>query len=281
MSKEDVDKSVPVETPFGVALNCSGTSISVGVEFGSVKRKKRRKTLEEAASEIASNPRQRPLGPRTSDREGGGGVLGRIRAVGANSLVSRSLFGAYPGDAVPPSEAASAMGVISLAEKYGFGDWSDDEGDDENEFTYDPPHRKVRKKERKPTPSSVKFEFGLSSSTSNRRSNMATSPKRPSSTRRRDDESANPMPFTSSSEILTGSKFLERRRVHVRSPMEKLNEAQPSRTRSARKDSTKNPASSSSETGSKLPERGRVQVHPPMEMLNKAREELKKKKDEE
>jgi hypothetical protein len=63
--------------------------------------------------------------------------------------------------------------------------------------------------------------------------------------------------------------------------MEKLNEAQPSRKRTARKDSPKNPVSASFETDSKLPERGQVQVHSPMEKLNKAREKLKEKIDKE
>ncbi|GKY94562.1 hypothetical protein MPSEU_000421800 [Mayamaea pseudoterrestris] len=65
-----------------------------------------------------------------SDRDAG--MLGRIRAgVGSNTM-SRSLFGAYPGDAVPISEAASPNGVIELAKRYGYGDWSDSDDDDDN-----------------------------------------------------------------------------------------------------------------------------------------------------
>lgn len=85
------------------------------------------------------------------------GFMGRIRAVGANSGVSTRILGAYPGDAFPIGEAASAFGVTELAERYGFGDWSDDEGSSSEEVDWDarPPefdggagkHR--RKKQRK------------------------------------------------------------------------------------------------------------------------------------
>jgi hypothetical protein len=47
---------------------------------------------------------------------------------------SRSLLGAYPGDAVPPSEAASAHGVTELAQRYGYGDWNDKDLFEEGEL---------------------------------------------------------------------------------------------------------------------------------------------------
>jgi hypothetical protein len=50
------------------------------------------------------------------------GLLGRLDP----TRLSRSLLGAYPGDAVPPSEAASAHGVTELAQRYGWGDWNDE-----------------------------------------------------------------------------------------------------------------------------------------------------------
>ena len=58
-------------------------------------------------------------------------LLDKFRAVtGTDSTVlSRTLLGAYPGDAVPISEAANPKGVIELALKYGYGDWSEDDED--------------------------------------------------------------------------------------------------------------------------------------------------------
>merc|ERR1712238_208903 len=73
-----------------------------------------------------------------SDRESG--VMGRLRAAGANSLVGRNILGAYPGDLPPPQEAADASGLIYLARRYGYGEWSED-GDlldsDEGEISED------------------------------------------------------------------------------------------------------------------------------------------------
>mmetsp|Transcript_804 Transcript_804/g.1774 ORF Transcript_804/g.1774 Transcript_804/m.1774 type:complete len:240 (+) Transcript_804:121-840(+) len=53
--------------------------------------------------------------------------MGRLRAQGANSLMGRSILGAYPGDLPPPDEAGSSRGVVDLARRYGYGDWSDEE----------------------------------------------------------------------------------------------------------------------------------------------------------
>lgn len=65
--------------------------------------------------------------PRASDRDSG--MFGRIRAgVGSNT---RSLLGAYPGDAASLSEAASPMGVLDIARRYGYGDWSDEDSDND------------------------------------------------------------------------------------------------------------------------------------------------------
>lgn len=245
LSKEDEqeeDPASPIETSFGVGLDSDGAAtISVGVQIGSAKKKKRRKTsLVEAATERAPKPKKRPAGPRTSDRDGGGGVIGRIRAAGANSLVSRSLLGAYPGDAVPPSEAGSADGVIDLAEKYGYGDWSDDgdEYDDEDDaISFGSPRRKVKKKitrkrksSTRPSSSSrgggVNFSFGVSTSSASTRSREATTPKRPSSSSKRKKEHIESSTTSiEKSEILTGrpsSSLPEAKRVQVRPPMEKL-----------------------------------------------------------
>jgi len=232
LSKEE-EPIRPIKTSLGVGLGSDGATISVGVQFGSTKtsrKKKRRKTLAEAATERTPTPKKKPAGPRTSDRDGGGGVIGRIRAAGANSLVSRSLLGAYPGDAVPPSEAGNANGVTALAEKYGYGDWSDDEEDDDD-VSLGPPRRKPKKRSsrkrqaNKPSSSGgVSIQFGLSSSLDSTRSRTATTPKRPSSTTR--EAIKDPVPTTEKSEILTGrptSKLPERKRVQVRPPTEKLN----------------------------------------------------------
>jgi hypothetical protein len=86
--------------------------------------------------------------PRVSDRQGGGGVLGRIRDLGANNLVSRSILGAYPGDALPPNEAASANGLSTFAMKYGYGDWEDESEDDE--YLKSAANRSPTKKRRRP-----------------------------------------------------------------------------------------------------------------------------------
>ena len=232
--QEEEEATNPIETSFGVGLGSDGATISVGVQFGSskkIRKKKRQSSLAEAAFERTPVPKKKPAGPRTSDRDGGGGVIGRIRAAGANSRMSRSLLGAYPGDAVPLSEAGNANGVTALAEKYGYGDWSDDEESDDD-FEVGSPRRKMKKirsskkrKAGKPSSSSgVSFQFGLSSSSE---SSRRTTPKRPASIIRRNEDSAKTsVPSTKRSEILpsraTGS-LPERKRVEVRPPMEKLN----------------------------------------------------------
>ena len=124
-----------------------GPTVSVGVDFsfGNSKRSKSR-------AKPKRPPRKyRPPAPRpNSKRSGETDFLERIRAAtAANSRMSRNLLGAYPGDAVPPSEAASAEGVIALAQRYGYGDWSDD--DDELQYESNEggdTRRKRRKKHR-------------------------------------------------------------------------------------------------------------------------------------
>ena len=115
-----------------VKLESSGATVGLEFSIGGGKKdkksRKKRNAIVEAATRSSSS-RRRPVRSKASDREGGGGVMGRLRDLSANNLVSRSLFGAYPGDAVAPSEAASAEGVFDLASRYGYGDWSDDEVD--------------------------------------------------------------------------------------------------------------------------------------------------------
>ena len=125
------------------------------------KLKQRRKLIEAVTSNVSD--KRVKAGPRVSDREGGGGVFGRIRDFSANNLVSRSLLGAYPGDALPPTEAASATGLAEFAMKYGYGDWSD-----EDDLYHDEPSRKKPKSRRRSSNSSTTRKKKLrSASTSN------------------------------------------------------------------------------------------------------------------
>jgi hypothetical protein len=119
-------------------------SVSFGIEFtigGSRGKPNSRDAMLKAAAEsrssIAGGERRRKVvGQRNSDRDGGGGVLGRIRAAGGDMIPARVL-GAYPGDAVPIEEAGSANGLFGLARRYGYGDWSDDSESDDNHYDDD------------------------------------------------------------------------------------------------------------------------------------------------
>ena len=165
-----------VDTTVGFSVGTSGPTVSVGVEFGfgTKRRKKRRRFVSEAVKKVAPTKKM-SSGPRTSDRDSG--VMGRLRAAGANSIVGRSLLGAYPGDALPLNEAACASGLIDLAQKYGYGDWSHDEEEeahgygawsDEDEQVKRRRKRKSSsskssksKKKRSRKPSSIGLEFDL------------------------------------------------------------------------------------------------------------------------
>jgi len=145
-------------------------------------------------------------------------VMGRLRAAGANSLMGHSILGAYPADLPPPHEAGDASGLIDLARKYGYGDWSDDgdlsdsnfypdsdededENDDDDEYFMDEEVPDIRRK-RSSTSSSTKkkksrkrrssqqelgvsFDFDLSSSSSQ----GASPPLSDINTRRREEPS--------------------------------------------------------------------------------------------
>ena len=141
---EEGDENVPASTPFntnvGVSVGSGGPKISVGMELKLGKKK------EEKSSSLrnvivgndngSSSSRRRKLPkPRVSDSESG--IMGRLRAQGANSLVGRSILGAYPGDLPSPDEAADPNGVIEMAQRYGYGDWSDDEDDSADGFSSD------------------------------------------------------------------------------------------------------------------------------------------------
>lgn len=169
--EEDNDISAD---PYLYASKSSAPKITVGFEIGGSSRPKRRKrsAISDVTRLTSSTEKKKITGPRVSDRESG--VMGRIRAAGANSLVGRSLLGAYPGDVPPPGEAANPHGLFDLAEKYGYGEWSDMEDDfqpeprrrkrrsrrseEEMEDSFDSP--KVKKKRRRNT-SRLELDFDL------------------------------------------------------------------------------------------------------------------------
>jgi hypothetical protein len=119
-------------------------SVGVGFAIGESTRKRSKKKSSSSISSLArqstsSTNRRKSSGPRVSDRKGG--VMGRLRAAGANSLMGRNILGAYPGDLPPPQEAADPNGLYGLAERYGYGDWSDGDSvvddDDDDAFNHD------------------------------------------------------------------------------------------------------------------------------------------------
>jgi hypothetical protein len=124
-------KKSSVHPTISVEIGSSGPSVSFGVTTGGNRRSS---VVQAVTSSSRRKTKNKTPGPRLSDRDGGHGIFGRLRAVaGADSVLSRSILGAYPGDAVPPSEAASPEGLTELARKYGWGDWSDEEEDDEDQ----------------------------------------------------------------------------------------------------------------------------------------------------
>lgn len=164
----------PISASIGFSSGSDGPAGSVGVEFNfGGKRKKRRKrpSISEVARQTSiSTESKKPAGPRVSDRESG--VMGRIRAAGANSLVGRSILGAYPGDVPSPGDAADAAGLFGLAQKYGYGDWSEDDMEDERprnrrrkKRTTTPLRKPSRRNDRRPS-SSLGLEFEVRSSSS-------------------------------------------------------------------------------------------------------------------
>ena len=151
IAEDDVeDVPSPMGASVGLSVGSAGPSISVGVQFGSdeKRKKKRRKKVSDAVRGVsaATKKPKKKVGPQKSDRDSG--VMGRIRAAGANSVFGRSVLGAYPGDALPPDEAGDARGLADVATKYGYGDWSDDEYDDD-EYDDDAMPRKHKKSSKK------------------------------------------------------------------------------------------------------------------------------------
>lgn len=183
------------------ALQEENSSIAEEDDLSSLKTNNKRTSVIDAARGSKRRSKTRKVVKvKGSDRDGGGGMMGRIRAVTASSGVSSRVLGAYPGDAVPIEEAASKYGVIALAERYGYGDWSDSEYDEEED--YFPKKRRGKRKRRKTKPFSrsqqrsthkrgnrksldksgddssdfsVSFEFGTSMSTNTRPRNNSRS----------------------------------------------------------------------------------------------------------
>ena len=140
------------DTNVGVSVGSNGPAVTLGVDFSighDPRRKKKAKSRKRlpssslkpspislASSSISEAARQTygskrmSSGPRVSDSEGG--MMSRLRAASANSLMGRNILGAYPGDLPSPEDAGDAQGLIELAGRYGYGDWSDDEYEDED-----------------------------------------------------------------------------------------------------------------------------------------------------
>lgn len=150
---------------------------ATAVEFkvcGPIRKKRKRSAISDVTRLTSERAKKKANGPRLSDRESG--VMGRIRAAGANSLVGRSILGAYPGDVPSPSDAANPRGLFDLAERYGYGDWSESDEDysPQAEFQGLRLGRKDvdlkedfktsserKKKRRRKTSRQVEFDFGI------------------------------------------------------------------------------------------------------------------------
>ncbi|OEU16051.1 hypothetical protein FRACYDRAFT_238637 [Fragilariopsis cylindrus CCMP1102] len=130
--ENDDEVSSRFQPNVGFSLGSDGPKMTVGMDFTVGKSTKRRKKKSSQLGTIVRqidysgsvSSKKKPPVSHVSDRESG--VMGRLRAAGANSLMGRSILGAYPADLPPPHEAGDASGLIDLARKYGYGDWSDD-----------------------------------------------------------------------------------------------------------------------------------------------------------
>ncbi len=152
-----------------------------------------RSVIDAARQSKIITPTRKDTRVQGSDRDGGGGVMGRLRSVGANSGVSSRILGAYPGDAAPIEKAANKFGVIDLAAKYGYGEWSESEEDENFRETRGQRKRKRKRKrtseqsyQRSPPTQSISFSFGVGHSSSSkpkrthRRSSRVASRRHPS-----------------------------------------------------------------------------------------------------
>mmetsp|Transcript_16323 Transcript_16323/g.30906 ORF Transcript_16323/g.30906 Transcript_16323/m.30906 type:complete len:675 (+) Transcript_16323:365-2389(+) len=146
----------------------------MGINLSSMGKRRRTSVIDAARGSRLVTKTRKDLRIKSSDKDGGGGVLGRLRAVTASSGMSSRLLGAYPGDAVPITDAASRYGVLELAERYGYGDWSSDD-EEEEEMNDGDMHDKKMKKIRKKKMSRPRKHGGKSISTNNDSSGLSVS----------------------------------------------------------------------------------------------------------
>jgi len=212
-----------VSNPIRTSVSLGSQGASVGIEFSiggdtTKKSKAKRTSILEAATRPSGTSRKQLIRPKASDRDGGGGVMGRLRDLSSKNLMSRSIFGAYPGDAAPPNEAASAEGVIDLAQKYGYGDWSDD--DDDND-SYRPLKRR-RKKSGHPLPKTLRRRRppSLAGPRASYSSDLDISPLPTDFSQNRSDSTRSPK--NSIQDLIDSAKEKD---ILVRLPMERLREA--------------------------------------------------------
>lgn len=180
LCENDSEKKSEVDGDFMNARSSMSTeSLSVsrkegmGINLSSMGKRKRTSVIDAARGSRVVTKTRKDLRIKSSDKDGGGGVLGRLRAVTASSGMSSRLLGAYPGDAVPITDAASRYGVLELAERYGYGDWSSDEEEEEMNDG-DIHEKKMKKIRKKKTPRPRKHE-GKSISTNHDSSGLSVS----------------------------------------------------------------------------------------------------------
>jgi hypothetical protein len=91
-------------------------------------------------------------------------LLGQLAS--SDNRFSRNLLGAYPGDAVPLEQAASASGLSELARRYGWGDWPEEDDNDDGTPNGSKAGRRKRKRQPRATAASnrVSFEFAFGAS---------------------------------------------------------------------------------------------------------------------
>jgi hypothetical protein len=187
---------------------------SIGIEFGfgsttSSDSYDRRSAIAQAVA-ADERRRRRSVTPREKSSSGStakDSILDKFRDLtGTDSvMLSRSLLGAYPGDAVSIQDAASPQGVMELARKYGWGEWSDDGEEDTANLNSDEletapragrKQRKIKGKKKK-QPSMDDFDLDFDD---------FTSPPSPDSSKSRLKNVRQPQPLS-----LSSSSNLDRR----------------------------------------------------------------------
>lgn len=132
------NSNLPLADTSSSARKSFPSSFAIEFGFASKRNKERSEILTSrrrgatlAAAEAAKVSRSmRDFTPSS------GGVMRRIRkaanaASGTSFFSNARLLGAYPGDAPSITDAGNASGLMNLATKYGYGEWSDSDRDDE------------------------------------------------------------------------------------------------------------------------------------------------------